>query len=173
EACLRQATVWADLNHPHVAKMLGACHIGKEPFVVHEPAEPLVSNRANAQSWEPLLGWALGLQYLHERELGYKNFDDSRLLARHQVTSSGVLSGLGLVPVKRKTSASVPNDIFAFGLAIYNTRQWVSMFGDEKVPVLPQKRPQFLSEREWDLVERMCTRAPDRRASMWYVVHQL
>ncbi|POM59537.1 TKL protein kinase, partial [Phytophthora palmivora] len=26
EACLRQATVWADLNHPHVAKLLGACH---------------------------------------------------------------------------------------------------------------------------------------------------
>nr|KAE8947822.1 hypothetical protein PF009_g2577 [Phytophthora fragariae] len=199
EACLRQATVWADLNHPHVAKMLGACHIGKEPFVVHEPAEPLVSNRASAQSWEPLLGWALGLQYLHERELGYKNFDDSRLLARHHVTASGVLSGLGLVPVKRQTSASlrrgvsntfsmvalaaedgnddenqhelhtptwsVPSDIFAFGLAIYNTRQWVSMYGNEKVPVLPQEPPQFLSDREWDLVDRMCARAPDRRVT--------
>ncbi|KAJ8561994.1 hypothetical protein ON010_g7686 [Phytophthora cinnamomi] len=191
--------------------MLGACHIGNEPFVVHEPAEPLVSNRANAQSWEPLLGWALGLQYLHERELGYKDFDDSRLLARHHVTSSGVLSGLGLVPVKRQSSASlkrgvsnmftsaalaaaaaaadenddgnqheshaptwsVPNDIFAFGLAIYNTRQWVSMYSGEKVPVLPQECPQFLSEQEWDLVERMCARTPETRVSMWYVVHQL
>ncbi|KAG7393748.1 kinase suppressor of Ras 2 [Phytophthora pseudosyringae] len=196
EACLRQATVWADLNHPHVAKMLGACHIGKEPFIVHELAEPLVSNRTNAQSWEPVLGWALGLQYLHERELGYKNFDDIRLLARHHVTSSGVLSGLGLVPVKRKVSASlqrgvsndddddhlhelyaptwsVPNDISAFGLAIYNTRQWGSMFSNEKVLVLPPDRPQFLNEHEWDLVERMCARKPERRASMWYAVHQL
>ncbi|ETP41489.1 TKL protein kinase, partial [Phytophthora nicotianae P10297] len=209
EACLRQATVWADLNHPHVAKMLGACHIGKEPFVVHEPAEPLISNRANAQSWEPLLGWALGLQYLHERELGYKNFDDNRLLARHHVTASGVLSGLGLVPVKRRVSASlqrgvsnmfnmrdlaatlpqnhddahvhglhvptwsVPNDIFAFGLAIYNTRRWVSMYSDEEAQVLPPERPQFLNAHEWDLVERMCARNPQMRASMWYVVHQL
>ncbi|POM70987.1 TKL protein kinase [Phytophthora palmivora] len=175
EACLCQATVWADLNHPHLAKLLGACHIGKRPFVVHEPAEPLVSNRANAQSWEPLLGWALGLQYLHERELGYKNFDDSRLMARHHVTASGVLSGLGLVPVKRKVSVplqrgvsnminlidlavslpqnddednlhdwhaptwSVLSDIFAFGMAIYNTRQWVSMYSDEKVAVLPHE----------------------------------
>ncbi|KAL4124983.1 hypothetical protein PRIC2_008575 [Phytophthora ramorum] len=56
EACLRQAAIWADLNHPHVAKLLGGCYIGKEPFLVHEPAEPLVSNRASAQSWEPLLG---------------------------------------------------------------------------------------------------------------------
>ncbi|KAG7384595.1 kinase suppressor of Ras 2 [Phytophthora pseudosyringae] len=195
EACLRQATVWADLNHPYVAKMLGACHIGKEPFVVHELAEPLVSNRTNAQSWESVLGWALGLQYLHERQLGFKNFDDIRLLARHQVTSSGVLSGLGLVPVKRKVSASlqrggtendeddlhelyaptwsVPNDIFAFGLAIYNTRQWGSMFSDEKVLVLPPDRPQFLNEDEWDLVERMCGRNPEWRVSMNYVVHQL
>ncbi|ETP13417.1 TKL protein kinase [Phytophthora nicotianae CJ01A1] len=209
EACLRQATVWADLNHPHVAKMLGACHIGKEPFVVHEPAEPLISNRANSQSWEPLLGWALGLQYLHERELGYKNFDDNRLLARHHVTASGVLSGLGLVPVKRRVSASlqrgvsnmfnmrdlaatlpqnhddahvhglhvptwsVPNDIFAFGLAIYNTRRWVSMYSDEEAQVLPPERPQFLNAHEWDLVERMCARNPQMRASMWYVVHQL
>ncbi|KAF4043782.1 hypothetical protein GN244_ATG03651 [Phytophthora infestans] len=44
------------MNHPHVAKMLDACHIGKKPFVAHKPAEPLVSNRANAQSWEPLPG---------------------------------------------------------------------------------------------------------------------
>ncbi|KAE9347277.1 hypothetical protein PR003_g7014 [Phytophthora rubi] len=207
EACLRQATVWADLNHPHVAKMFGACHIGNEPFIVHEPAEPLALNRSNAQSWEPLLGWALGLQYLHERELGYKSFDDNRLLARHHSTASGVLSGLGLVPIKRQTSASlqrsasntfnmvalsdangnvddnrheshmptwsVVSDIFALGLAIYNTRQWVSMYGNEKVLVLPQECPQFLSERGWDLVGRMCARKPDRRASMWYVLHQL
>ncbi|GMF60494.1 unnamed protein product [Phytophthora fragariaefolia] len=209
EACLRQATVWADLNHPHVAKMLGACHIGNEPFVVHEPAEPLISNRASAQSWEPLLGWALGLQYLHERELGYKNFDHSRLLARCHVTASGVLSGLGLVPVKRALSASlqrgvsdkfnmealaaslsqdsdvdnqhklhtptwsVSNDIFEFGLAIYNTRHWVRMYGEEQVPVLPLECPPFLSKPEWNLVEKMCTRSPQERANMWYVVHQL
>ncbi|KAL4095657.1 hypothetical protein PRIC1_009030 [Phytophthora ramorum] len=210
EACLRQAAIWADLNHPHVAKLLGGCYIGKEPFLVHEPAEPLVSNRASAQSWEPLLGWALGLQYLHERELGYKNFDDSRLLARHHVTASGVLGGLGLVPVKRKTSTSltrgvsntfsmaqlaaslphnenegtslhsgatstwsVSNDIFAFGVAIYNTRQWASMYSNEKVSVPPQTRPQFLNEREWDLIQRMCAKEPERRVSMWYVVHQL
>ncbi|KAL3666498.1 hypothetical protein V7S43_008131 [Phytophthora oleae] len=213
EACLRQATVWADLNHPHVAKMLGACYIGKEPFVVHEPAESLVMNRGNAHSWEPLLGWALGLQYLHERELGYKNFDDSRLLVRHRVTTSGVLSGLGLVRVKRKEVSaslqrgisnefsmrdlraalppnddiehsqepqdphgptwSVPNDIFAFGLAIYNTRQWVAMYSDEKVLVLPPERPPFLDKLEWDLLEGMCARTPGMRASMRYVVHQL
>lgn len=90
---------------PHVAKMLGACHIGKNPFVVHELAEPLVPNHVNAQSWEPLLGWALGLQYLHERELGYKNFENTRLLTRPHVTVNGVLTGLGLVPIERQTSA--------------------------------------------------------------------
>ncbi|OWY90112.1 TKL protein kinase [Phytophthora megakarya] len=129
-------------------------------------------------------------------------------MARHHVTSSGVLRGLGLVPVKRNVSASlqrgvsnmfsmrdltaslpqnddghrcavhaptwsVPNDIFAFGLAIYNTRQWVSMHSDEKILALPLECPQFLNEQEWDLVERMCARTPERRVSIMYVVHQL
>ncbi|RLN70525.1 hypothetical protein BBJ28_00025348, partial [Nothophytophthora sp. Chile5] len=104
EACLRQATIWADLRHPHVAKLLGGCHIGKQPFLVHEAAEPISKSRTNANSWQPLLGWALGLQYLHERELGYKDFSDDRLLVRHLDTANGVLCGLGLVPIERASA---------------------------------------------------------------------
>ncbi|KAF4319622.1 hypothetical protein BBO99_00006069 [Phytophthora kernoviae] len=207
ESCLREAATWSDLNHPHVVKMLGGCHIGKQPFLVHEPAESMINNRANAHTWKPLLGWALGLQYLHERELGYKNFEKKNLLVRYFVTSSGILSGLGLVPVKRQSKASlkrgvsdvfnmielaaslptandkevlsrqatwsVPDDIFAFGMAIYNTRQRVTMHGDHVVHELPRNCPPFLEEREWDLIQKMCVKALHERVNMWYVVHQL
>jgi hypothetical protein len=67
-------------------------------------------------------------------------------------------------------SWSVPNDVFAFGLAIYNSRQW---YKSEKLLVLPPERPPFLDEQEWDLVRRMCARIPENRVSMGYVVHQL
>ncbi|KAG7395261.1 kinase suppressor of Ras 2 [Phytophthora boehmeriae] len=207
ETCLREAATWADLNHPHVAKLLGGCHIGKHPFLIHEAAEPMIKNRANAHTWKPLLGWALGLQYLHERELGYKSFANDNLLVRHSVTSSGVLSGLGLVPVKRQLKASlergvsdvfrleslaaslqmnndediatrqttwsVPDDVYAFGMAIYSTRQWATMNGDNEVHELPWECPRFLAEHEWDLIKKMCVRAPHERVNMWYVVHQL
>ncbi|RLN36846.1 hypothetical protein BBJ28_00004592 [Nothophytophthora sp. Chile5] len=119
EACLRQATIWADLNHPHVAKLLGGCHLGKQPFLVHEAAEPLSKSRTNANSWQPLLGWALGLQYLHERELGYKKFLDDRLLVRHLNTANGVLCGLGLVSIERASASPLQrgfSDVFSFDM---------------------------------------------------------
>ncbi|RLN91164.1 hypothetical protein BBJ28_00021391 [Nothophytophthora sp. Chile5] len=208
EACLRQATIWADLRHPHVAKLLGGCHIGKQPFLVHEAAEPISKIRANANSWQPLLGWALGLQYLHERELGYKDFSDGRLLVRHFNTVNGVLRGLELEPIRQEFSLplqrgfsdvdsfdtgtmetslsdvgsgallqertspswSVPADVFAFGLAILNTRRWSGM---PRAQELPTTCPAFLNEQEWDLIERMCAKNPLERVNMSYVVHQL
>ncbi|KAF1795277.1 hypothetical protein GQ600_14165 [Phytophthora cactorum] len=153
------------------------------------------------ESWEPLLGWALGLQYLHEHELAYKTFDDTRLLARHHATASGVLSGLGLIPIKRRPSISLHNlgcdsfsrsengdsvmrrpraanwdessDIFAFGMSIYNTRKWASMYSDEEVLVLPKGRPLFLTDQEWNLIQEMCSTASSKRVNMVHVVHRL
>jgi hypothetical protein len=45
ERVVKAAAVWSGLNHPHIVKFLGACHVGDLPFVVHESAQPLGQNR--------------------------------------------------------------------------------------------------------------------------------
>jgi hypothetical protein len=40
---MRSASIWSTLNHPNVARFLGACLVGDRPFMVHESARPLLS----------------------------------------------------------------------------------------------------------------------------------
>jgi hypothetical protein len=68
---VRDANTWSALNHPHVAKFLGACHVGSRPFIVHESVRALdeyvgtITDRQ--QVWRRLYEIALALQYLHTR----------------------------------------------------------------------------------------------------------
>ncbi|EEY69874.1 uncharacterized protein PITG_06391 [Phytophthora infestans T30-4] len=39
EFCIRQASAWWNLHHPHVMKLFGACHVGNDLFLVHESAQ--------------------------------------------------------------------------------------------------------------------------------------
>jgi hypothetical protein len=38
---IHDVNVWSRLNHPHVAKFLGACHVGRRPFIVHKRVRTL------------------------------------------------------------------------------------------------------------------------------------
>lgn len=38
---VKDVNVWSSLNHPHVAKFLGACHVGGRWFIAHEKLRPL------------------------------------------------------------------------------------------------------------------------------------
>ncbi|EGZ09918.1 hypothetical protein PHYSODRAFT_460331, partial [Phytophthora sojae] len=39
ELCIRQASAWWELHHPHVMKLFGACHVGKSLVLVRENAQ--------------------------------------------------------------------------------------------------------------------------------------
>ncbi|KAL4117411.1 hypothetical protein PRIC2_011402 [Phytophthora ramorum] len=86
EVVLRQAGIWSELVHPHVVELFGACHVGPTPFFVFERARggslkeylsryraAIASSGSDAKApphlWRLLHEVALGLQYLHERDI--------------------------------------------------------------------------------------------------------
>eukprot|EP00644_Phytophthora_capsici_P004574 jgi/Phyca11/111179/e_gw1.19.311.1 len=84
--------LWADLHHPHVRKFLGACHVGKKVFVIHDKSFRVYQFGVR---WSKLLGCAHGLAYVHGCGLVHVNLTLNDLLL--SLGSVGVLSGLGLV----------------------------------------------------------------------------
>ncbi|KAF1329671.1 Tkl protein kinase, partial [Globisporangium splendens] len=68
---------WYQLNHPHVRKLFGACHIASPPFLVYEHGTWLLEKLAvpgqQQLEWKYLHQAALGLQYLHERGIVHGN----------------------------------------------------------------------------------------------------
>ncbi|KAJ8533222.1 hypothetical protein ON010_g14032 [Phytophthora cinnamomi] len=65
-----EVDIWFGLNHPHVIRLFGACHVGT-PFFVCEyaPNGTMVSylRKHPDEIWSKLLDVALGVQYLHAR----------------------------------------------------------------------------------------------------------
>jgi len=69
---LAEISIWHQLNHPNVIKMLGASHVSSPPFIVCEEApygnlfEFLAKSEQNGRwMWRLLYQAALGLQYIH------------------------------------------------------------------------------------------------------------
>ncbi|RLN79483.1 hypothetical protein BBJ28_00009266 [Nothophytophthora sp. Chile5] len=91
---LRQADLWSQLVHPHVVKLFGACHVGRAPFFVFEYArggslrdfvakhQPTKTSKVQTPPhlWQLLHEAALGLQYLHEREIVHEELRCTNIL---------------------------------------------------------------------------------------------
>ncbi|RLN91553.1 hypothetical protein BBJ28_00010961 [Nothophytophthora sp. Chile5] len=91
---LRQADLWSQLVHPHVVKLFGACHVGRAPFFVFEyarggslrdyVAKHQTTKTSKVQTpphlWRLLHEAALGLQYLHEREIVHEELRCANIL---------------------------------------------------------------------------------------------
>ncbi|KAJ8546924.1 hypothetical protein ON010_g11311 [Phytophthora cinnamomi] len=113
EVVLRQADVWSELVHPHIVELFGACHVGPTPFFVFERArggslkEYLTRYRnafgSTAKSpphlWQLLYEAALGLQYLHERDIVHK-----KLCCDNIVVAIEKLSNNRLIKKERRFS---------------------------------------------------------------------
>jgi hypothetical protein len=83
---IKDANTWSRLNHPHVAKFLSACHVGSQPFIVHEKLRSLSGyvvevfdleniDVAREKSWCRLHEIAMGLQFLHHQGLMCKRLE--------------------------------------------------------------------------------------------------
>ncbi|GMF12661.1 unnamed protein product [Phytophthora lilii] len=116
EVILRHADVWSELVHPDVVELFGACHIGPTPFFVFERArggtlKEYISRYQGGKAlnglvrkplphlWRLLYEAALGLQYLHEREIVHEQlcFDDIVIVVEK-------LSATGKTKRRRKMS---------------------------------------------------------------------
>lgn len=72
ERFIREVAGWSELNHPHVAKFLGACHVSDEWFVAHEKVRAMTEYAAVVEGdrqkvWERIYELGLTMQYMNER----------------------------------------------------------------------------------------------------------
>ncbi|EGZ13640.1 hypothetical protein PHYSODRAFT_406659, partial [Phytophthora sojae] len=109
----READIWFGLNHPHVIRLFGACHVGR-PFFVCEYATngTLVSylQKHPDQLWTKLHEAALGVQYLHARNVVHGDLKGNNIVVgsdfKAKVTDFG-LSSITDSEAKPEVSAAV------------------------------------------------------------------
>ncbi|RLN47204.1 hypothetical protein BBJ28_00004145 [Nothophytophthora sp. Chile5] len=196
EECLRQGSIWAELNHPNVLKMYGGCHVG-EAAVYREPTFLAIH-----ASWTEFLGCAHALQYVHDRGFVHMFFSLDFLRASAVSGGTGFLVGMGLVPLREASRhrivyesrvhrlgdgihPSVESDVLAFGLHLYETLLLViyspylydldeeDLSSPSLTGRLPANRPNFLDESKWNVLLGMCATDPTERTTMQDVVHQI
>ncbi|POM59002.1 Serine/threonine protein Kinase [Phytophthora palmivora] len=148
EECLRHVSIWTKLHHPLIRKFYSACHVGK-PSVVHDFSFDIGGNFESTffsrgdiyefVDWDTFLGWALGLQYVHDRGFVYRNLTTDHICCsfdeKNRVLNGG-LSGLGLVALRdteiitsrcfwrswgkhKNKCPCVASDVMALGLIIF------------------------------------------------------
>lgn len=98
----QEVAVWHQLRHPNVVKLYGACNVGHNFFVFEVAANGSLNDYLAARDqsgaqcavWQYLYDAALGLAYLHERNIVHGNLRCSNIL----VGSDGLakLTGVGL-----------------------------------------------------------------------------
>ncbi|RLN76117.1 hypothetical protein BBO99_00007796 [Phytophthora kernoviae] len=154
EMCIRQASAWWDLHHPHVMKLFGACHVGKSLVLLRESAQCVNKSTSPLSSRNVLLGTSHVLQFLHERHITPANLTLKCLFStekEHKV----MLHGGDLLAMPVSSSA------------------W-----DIKKQPLTKSHvlsscPAFLEHDEWEPIEQMCADDPDIRGDVSYVMNQL
>lgn len=95
----REVDIWFTFKHPHVIQLFGACHVGN-PFFVCEYATngTLVSYLKHNpdELWEKLYEAALGVQYLHARNVVHGDLKGNNIVIgsdkKAKVTDFGLSS---------------------------------------------------------------------------------
>ncbi|KAG3127940.1 hypothetical protein PI126_g21627 [Phytophthora idaei] len=173
EACLRQATILASLNHPNIRKFYGACHVGSA-FIVHEKTQP------GPPTWHFFLGCALGLAYLHRRGFICGNLNDDALCFATE-EKRGERSGLDLKKIDNRAFAlqkrmhpRILADMAAFGRMIFlilaQYREDTCFDALEKPPIV---QPDFLSDNEWNLLHVLWNADPTEEGCMSNAVERM
>uniref|UniRef100_K3W5P2 Protein kinase domain-containing protein n=1 Tax=Globisporangium ultimum (strain ATCC 200006 / CBS 805.95 / DAOM BR144) TaxID=431595 RepID=K3W5P2_GLOUD len=88
------ANRWYPLSHPNVRKLFGACHIEAQPFFVYEYGKQVLDVLTEKQQspWKYLYEAALGVQYLHQRNIVHGGLQCANIV----VGSDGVAKVTGL-----------------------------------------------------------------------------
>jgi hypothetical protein len=105
-AFANEVTIWKRLNHPHVARLLGACHVSSRPFLVCDDATngsmgDFLDRSADRQiMWRLLYEAAQGLSHLHSKKVIHGDIRLANILVTK--AESALLTDFGLSRVKDK-----------------------------------------------------------------------
>lgn len=113
EAFVHQVAQWSGFNHPHVAKLFGACHVGKRLYV-YEWANRFRQDMMVGKDlfWSWVYQSAMGLHYLHERGMACPSFSEMNVLVV-PYAGKAMLHGAGVVALslhlQRSDSSTQPS----------------------------------------------------------------
>ncbi|RLN95333.1 hypothetical protein BBJ28_00025048 [Nothophytophthora sp. Chile5] len=122
---------------------MGACHVGKSPYFVHERTRSLAlylgaNGKTRADVWKRLLEGARGVDYLHRRGFVHKHLMPGDFLCA-EFEAKTLLSGMGLVACLSERSASAP--------ASTDMRDaWNTSGGIPECEVVENERPSVASD---------------------------
>ncbi|GAB9468555.1 Serine/threonine-protein phosphatase 6 regulatory ankyrin repeat subunit [Globisporangium polare] len=103
EMFMHELRVWHPLNHPHVIKLFGACHVGKRYFVCEFAgngtlSQYLARDKNEVKLWQKLYEVALGLQYLHEQNIVHNDLKCDNILITDEGKAKITDFGLSCIP---------------------------------------------------------------------------
>jgi serine/threonine protein kinase len=185
---IREAEVWAGLNHPHVAKFLGACHVGDRPFIAHEKVRTLAEYLGEATDrqhvWQRLHEVALALQYLRERGVSCSRLAMDTVFCAH-FEPKVVLLGVDLVTHGKDVSRGVFVDLQALAVLILDSFrelarcEWYRHPSEKtaefssQYSFTPGDRPAFMDASEWEVVLELCGSDGHLSGAVLHVVERL
>lgn len=172
ETFVNRVATWESLNHPHIARLFAACHIGKRVHA-HESGTALNTQldmrRGHFKHWGAIYHCILGLEYLHRCGLALRDFSDACIL----ITSSKAILNVRAV-VKR--NGSEPTSIKALSQTIFsrlkNGRDPNAIETDVE-SLVGFHYPRFLSDLEKPVLLAMCSLDLKRTLSYFQILQHL
>ncbi|KAG3246871.1 hypothetical protein PI124_g8437 [Phytophthora idaei] len=173
----REIELWFGLNHPHVVKLFGGCHIGTPFFVCEEAKNGSLDKYLRAHPTE--------CDNILVNIDGDAKLTDFGLSALESAGDQGERSGAvrWVAPeCLAGEQASYASDVFSLGMcivqAVSGKLPWGNQLDNAVVKhrmrngELPQRPLQF-SDDQWQLVESMCKFDPRERMHLLVVVQKL
>ncbi|KAF1313133.1 Tkl protein kinase, partial [Globisporangium splendens] len=180
ELFYHELQVWFPLNHPHVIRLFGACHVGKRFFVCEYAGNGtldvfLRKGNNSTKKWRKLYQVALGLQYLHSLNIVHNDLKCVNVLIGANEDAKITDFGLSCIPnsaeVKiearqmgavqwkspeylRGDRLTVASDLYAFGMCILEAVRKGN---------LPRAALECLDGSERALIEMICAPTPSER----------
>ncbi|ETP25617.1 serine/threonine protein kinase [Phytophthora nicotianae CJ01A1] len=199
----REIELWFGLNHPHVVKLFGGCHIGTPFFVCEEAKNGSLDKYLRAhptEVWQKLYEAALGLEYLHARGIVHRDLKCDNILVN--IDGDAKLTDFGLSALESAgdqgersgavrwvapecltgKQASYASDVFSLGMciiqAVTGKLPWGNQLDNAVVKYRVRngelpQRPPQFSDDQWQLVENMCKFDPNERMRLLVVVQRL
>jgi hypothetical protein len=206
---LHEVRVWHELNHPHIIKLFGANHCDKRYFVCEFASNGDLlaylkhNNCSISDKWKKMYEIALGLQYMHERNIVHNDLKCDNILVGANGDAKIMDFGLSCIPgvaelkvdLKKMGAVhwkspeylkgerlSIETDIYSLAMCILQVLTGEYPWGNKMSPAMVRynvkkgnipNRPTMVSDKQWNLIELMTKSDPVQRVKAPFVVDKL